>query len=196
VTASDGGFVQNSQVEVQRSGVSEASLLLRLPSAKLSGALASLGHLAPVRAESQSLQDITGAYDGARRRLADATAERTALLRALSKANTQVQITRLREQLSEVRGAISQARSSLEALSRRASTTEVAVTIYGTRHSASEGLTLHKGLRDVARVLLVVLVVLMIAAAVLVPVVALLAALITGRRWWRRYRRERVLNER
>ena len=86
LTVGDGGFVQNSHVQVQAAGTSEANLMLRLPSAKLDGALASLGQLAPVRAESQSLQDITDAYDAARRRLADAEAERQALLRALSAA--------------------------------------------------------------------------------------------------------------
>ena len=171
----------------------EASLTLSLPSAKLNAALASLGRLAPVRAESQSLQDITGTYDAARQRLSDATAERQALLRALAKASTEGQIDSLHERLSQNRGAIAQAGSALQAVSQRASTAEVEVTVLGDAHAGSEGLTLHRGLHDAGRVLVVTLVVLLIAVAVLVPLALAIAAMAVARRAWRRYRRERVL---
>lgn len=194
LAVSDGGYVQNSHVQVQQAGASEASLMLSLPSARLSAALASLAGLAPVRAESQSLQDITNTYDAARKRLSDATAERRALLSALSRATTQGQIDSLREQLSGARGAIAHARSALQAVSQRASTAEVEVTVVGDAKAASEGLTLHRGLHDAGRVLVVTLAVLLIAAAILVPLALLLVALVTARRAWRRYWRERVLD--
>jgi Domain of unknown function (DUF4349) len=194
LAVSIGGFVQSSHVQVQRGGASEANIMLRLPSAKLSAALSSLGALAPVRAESQSLQDITDAYDAARQRLADALAERQALLRALSAATTQGRIDSLREQLSQSRGAIAQARSGLQSISQRAGTAEVEVTVLGDAQSGQEGLTLHRGLHDAGRVLLVTLVVLLIAAAILVPLALLLPLLIMGRRAWRRYQRERTLD--
>lgn len=194
LAVSDGGFVQSSRVQVQQAGTSEANLMLRLPSERLSAAIASLERLAPVRAESQSLQDITDAYDAARRRLADATAERQALLRALSQASTQGQIDSLRERLSQARTAIAQARSALAGVSRRASTAEVEVTVLGDTHAGSEGLTLHRGLEDAGRVLTVTLIVLLLAAAGLVPSALALAALVTGRRAWLRYRRERALD--
>jgi hypothetical protein len=196
LAVSAGGFVQSSHVQVQTAGTSEANLMLRLPSAKLSATLASLGQLAPVRAESQSLQDITDAFDAARQRLADATAERQALLRALSAATTQGQIDSLRERLSQSRSAIAEARSALQAVSRRGSTAEVEVTVLGEAHAGSEGLTLHRGLHDAGRVLLVVVTVLLIAAAILLPLALLLTALLTGRRAWLRHRRERALDAR
>jgi hypothetical protein len=186
--------VQSSHVQVQRGGASEANIVLRLPSAKLSAALSSLGALAPVRAESQSLQDITNAYDAARQRLSDALAERRALLRALSAATTQGEIDSLREQIAQSRGTIAQARSGLRSVSQRAGTAEVEVTVLGDAQSAHEGLTLHHGLHDAGRVLLVTLVVLLIAAAILVPLALLLSLLISGRRAWRRYQRERALD--
>jgi hypothetical protein len=192
VTVSDGGFVQSSQVQMQREGASEASLDLRVPSARLAAALAALGQLAPVRAENQSLQDITGAYDAARRELADAVAERGALLRALSRAVTQGQIESLHKQLSLTGGAITRARSALHAVSARASTSALEVTVLGDA-PAGEGSTLHRGLHDAGEVLTVALVVLLIGAAVLVPLAILLAALILGGRAWRRYLRERAL---
>ena len=196
LAVSDGGFVQSSHVQVQQTGTSEAGLDLSLPSTKLSAALASLGQIAPVRAESQSLQDITNTYDAARQRLADATAERQALLRALSKASTEGQIDSLHERIAQNRGAIASAQSALQTVSQHASTAEVEVTVTGDGHTASEGLTLHRGLHDAGRVLVVTLAILLIAAAILVPLVLLLAALVTARRMWRRYQRERVLDAR
>jgi hypothetical protein len=193
LVVSDGGFVQSSHVNVGQ-GTGEANLTLSLPSAKLSAALAALGQLAPVHAESQSLQDITNTYDAARQRLSDATAERQALLRALSKAITEGQIDSLRERLSQNQGRIAQTRSALQVVSRRASTAEVEVTVVGDAHAGSEGLTLHRGLHDAGRVLVVTLVVLLIAAAILVPLALLLLALLTVRRAWLTYRRERALD--
>jgi hypothetical protein len=198
LATSFGGFVQSSQVQVltHQEGTSRAELDLRLPSAKLDGALASLGQLAPVRAESRSLQDITDAYDAARRRLGDASAERRALLRALAGASTESQIDSLHERLSRARGAIAQARSALQALSRRASTSEVEVAVVGDRPAVSEGLTLHRGLHDAGKVLVVTLAVVLIAIAILAPLALLLLALTTAGRAWRRYQRERVLDAR
>jgi hypothetical protein len=193
LTVRDEGFVQSSRVQVQQQGQSEATLMLKLPSARLGAALAALGALAPVRAQSQSLQDITDAYDAARQRLTDAMAEQRALLRALARATTQGQIDSLRERLSQARSAIAQARSGLRSVSQRVSSADVEVTVLGDRHSGGEGLTLHRGLHDAGRVLLVALTVLLITAAVLVPLALLLAALTGGGRAWRRYRRERAL---
>ena len=193
LAVSEGGFVQSSHVnEGEKTG--EANFTLSLPSAKLSATLASLGQLAPVRAENQSLQDITNTYNAARRRLSDAAAERQALLRALSKATTEGQIDSLHERLAQAGRAIAGARTALQAVSRQARTAEVEVTVLGDKSAGSEGLTLHRGLHDADRVLVVTLVVLLIAAAVLVPLALLIAALASARRAWRRYRRERILD--
>jgi hypothetical protein len=195
LATSEGGFVQSSHVDTGE-GAGEANLTLSLPSAKLSAALASLGALAPVRAESQTLQDITNTYDATRQRLSDATAERQALLRALAKASTAGEIDSLRERLAQNRGSIAQAHTALQAVSQRASTSEVEVTVIGDRSVGSEGLTLNRGLHDAGRVLVVTLAVLLIAAAVLVPLALVIFALAGGRRAWRRHQRERVLDAR
>jgi hypothetical protein len=189
----DGGFVQSSHVQVQQGRGGEATLTLRLPSEKLSTALASLEQIAPVREESQSLQDITNSYDAARQRLTDVEAGRQALLRALAKASTEGEIDSLRERLAQSRGALASAHSALEVVSRRASTAEVEVTVLGDAHAASEGLTLRRGLHDAGRVLTVTLVVLLIAAAALVPLALLLLGLAAAARVWRRRGREQVL---
>jgi hypothetical protein len=194
LAVSVGGFVQSSHVQVQQGGTSEASLMLRVPSAKLNSTLGSLAQLAAVRAETQSLQDITGTYDAAQRRLADSTAERKALLRALAAASTQGQIESLHERLSQARSAIAEARSTLQAVSQRASTAEVEVSVVGDSRAGGEGFTLSRGLHDAGRVLAVTLAGLLIAAAILVPLALLLGVLVTGRRAWHRRQRERALD--
>jgi Domain of unknown function (DUF4349) len=194
LTVRDGGYVQSSNVQVQQQGTSEATLALRLPSARLAAALAAIGRLAPVRAENQSLQDITGAYNAAHRQLSDAEAEQRALLRALASATTEAQIESLHARLAASRAAISRAQSSVNSITARASTSEVEVSIVGDTRADSEGLTLHKGLHDAGQVLLVVVIAILILAAVLVPLALLVAGVAGARRTWRRYQRERALD--
>jgi len=194
LTVHEGGYVQSSNVRVQQQGTSEGTLSLKIPSAKLSAALVAIGRLAPVRAENQSLEDITGAYEAAHRQLADALAERSALLRALASATTEGQIDSLHERLAQARGAISRAQAYVNAVSRKANTAEVEVNVLGDAHSANTGLTLHTGLHDAGRVLLVALIVILIALAVLVPLALVIAAILSGRGAWRRYQRERALD--
>jgi Domain of unknown function (DUF4349) len=188
-----GGFVSSAQVGVSKEGGGRAELALRLPAAKLGGTLSALGQLAPMLAESQSLQDITYAYDAARGRLSDAVAERQALLRALAAATTEGQIDSLRERISSARSSIGRASSELHAVSRRAASAEVEVVVVGTAPASGEGLTVHRGLHDAERVLVAAFVVLLVAAAVLVPLALLLGALALAGRAWRRWRRERLL---
>jgi hypothetical protein len=190
----EGGFVQRSQVHLQQGTAGEANLQLSLPSIRLSAALAALGRLAPVRAESQSLQDITDEYKAARSKLADAVAERQALLRALSKASTQGEIESLHARLSLAAGAITRARSAFQSVSRRGSTSAVEVTVLGDTHVSGGASTLNSALQDAGDVLKVALAVLIVALAVVVPL-ALLVAL--GAITWRASRRrlrERALS--
>jgi hypothetical protein len=193
LVVSEGGFVRHSQVEQSSARGGEATLALSIPSAKLSHTLAALGRLAPVRAESQSLQDVTGSYEAAKRRLADTVAERAALLRALARASSQGQIESLRRRLSLAGGAIADARSSLRSLSHRASNSSVEVTILAGGHPGGEGLTLDRGLHDAGRVLTVALIVVLVGLAGLVPALAALALALAATRRGRRLLRERAL---
>ncbi len=191
----DGGFVENSQVHRQRGAGGSAELRLSLPSARLSAALAALARLAPTRAESQSLQDITDEYDVARSKLADAVAERQALLRALARASTQSEIESLHARIALAASAVTRARNAFQAASQRGSSSTVEVTVLGDAHAADAARsTLSQGLHDALDVLKVALDVLLVALAVLVPlaIVALLIAI--GVRASRRYLRERTLS--
>jgi hypothetical protein len=190
----DGGFVQSSQVRLQHGAGGEANLQLSLPSARLSAALAELARLAPTRAQGQSLQDITGEYDAARARLADAVAERQALLRALAKASTQGEIESLHARLSLAGGAISRARTALHSVSKRGSNSAVEVTVLGDLHATGGGSTLSGALHDAGDVLKAALAVLIVALAVLVPLAVLAAMLTLALRASRRRLRERALS--
>jgi hypothetical protein len=194
LAARDGGFVQNSQVRLQRGTGGEATLQLSLPSARLSAALAELARLAPTRAQSQSLQDITDEYGAARTKLADAVAARQALLRALSKASTQGQIESLRARLSLAGGAIAQARTAFQSVAKRGSNSAVEVTVLGDAHASAGESTLSKALNDAGDVLKVALAVLIVALAVLVPLALLAAIVAIAWRVSRRRLRERALS--
>jgi len=194
LTVRDGGYVQSSNVQVQQQGTSEATLALKLPSARLGAALAAIGRLAPVRAENQSLQDITNSYNAAHQQLSDAIAQRQALLRALAAATTEGQIDSLRERLAEARNAVAHAQNAFNALSKRASTAEVEVSVIGNAKAETEGLTVHRALSDAGHILLITLTAILILAAVILPIALALAAILAARRAIIRYRRERALN--
>jgi len=191
-TVAAGGFVQSARVQTQQGSPGEALLTLVLPSAKLRSTLAQLERIAPVRAETQSLQDITSEYRAAAGRLASARAERAALLRALARATTQAAIESLHARLAAAADQISAAERQQASISRRASRAQVEVTVLGQAHHAG-GSTLGRGLKDAAKVLTVTLAVLVVAVAVLLPLSLLLVVLMGGGRLWRRQRRERVL---
>jgi hypothetical protein len=195
LTVREGGIVQSSQVHLESGTAGEADLHLSLPSVHLSTALAALARLAPTRAESQSLQDITDEYDAAKRKLSDVVAERQALLRALSRASAQGEIESLHARLSLASGAITSDREAFESISKRGSSSNVEVSVIGDAHDVSGGgLSVSRGLHDAGDVLRVSLAVLLIALAVLLPLAVLVALAVFGRRATRLRLRERALS--
>jgi hypothetical protein len=196
LTVEAGGFVESSKVELQRGAAGEASLTLKLPSAKLAAVLARLQRLAPVRAETQSLQDLSGQYDAVGARLSAARAERDALLRALAKAETAPALESLHQRIAQADGTIAAAEREQARISHTASQAQVEVTVLSEAPHASTGLTLGNGLSDAGHVLATALAVALIALAVLIPLGLILAVLLAGARGLRRQRRERALDAR
>ena len=194
VVIAEGGYVANSQVQVEKAGSSNATLNLSVPSARLARTLAALGRLGAVRAETQSQQDITDSYGAAKRALADAVAERAALLRALGAATTQAEIESLHQRLAISGRAIARTRTAFGSISRQAANANVEVTVLGDGHTNSGGLTLHSGLHDAGRVLEVALIVLLITLAALVPILLVGFAVALAARAIRRGARERALS--
>jgi hypothetical protein len=196
-TQAAGGYVQLSQVRTsdQNGG---ATFVLRVPTAKLDDALASLSKLGHVRAMEQSANDITGAYDGAQARLADARAERRGLLRALGKATTTQEIASLKARIADNRRELNRLQSEFNALRRRANyaTIQVEVTGRARKQPVTPGGSWDPGdaAHDALRVLEVGAGVALIGLAVLVPLGLLGGAAGLTARTVRRRRREAALN--
>jgi len=196
-TQAAGGYVQLSQVRTADRNAG-ATFVLRIPTAKLDDALASLSKLGHVRAMEQSANDITGAYDSAQSRLADARAERRGLLRALGKATTAQEITSLKARIADNRSALNRLQSEFNAVRRRANYATIQVDVTGRARtqpvtpggSWSPGDAAH----DALRVLEVAAGVALIGLAVLIPLAILGTAGGLAAGALRRRRRESALN--
>ena len=197
-TQAAGGYVQLSQVRTgdQNGG---ATFVVRVPTAKLDDALASLSKLGHVRAMEQSANDITGAYDGAEARLADARAERRGLLRALGKATTAQEIASLKARIADNRRELNRLQSEFNAVRRRANyaTVQVEVTGRARKQPVTPGGSWDPGdaAHDALRVLEVAAGVALIGFAVLVPLAVLGTAGGFAAGALRRRRREAALGE-
>jgi hypothetical protein len=172
-TQAAGGFVQSSQIATG-DGRSTASFVLRVPTSRLDDALARLSRLGHVKSLQQSADDITGAYDGASARLAEARAERRGLLRALAKANSAQEITSLRARIADNRRELQRYQREFSALRNRANYATVGVDVTGTKRkqaAAPSGGSWTPGdaAHDAVRVLEVSAGVALIALAVLIP---------------------------
>jgi uncharacterized protein DUF4349 len=172
-TQATGGFVQSSQVATG-DGRSTASFVLRVPTSRLDDALARLSKLGHVKSLQQSADDITGAYDGASARLAEARAERRGLLRALAKATTAQQINSLRARIADNRRELQGYQRQFNAVRNRANFATVGVDLTGVarKQAAAPGhgsWTPGDAAHDAVRVLEVSAGVALIALAVLVP---------------------------
>jgi uncharacterized protein DUF4349 len=196
-TQAAGGYVQLSQV---RTGDDNggATFVLRVPTAKLDDALASLSKLGHVRAMEQSANDISGAYDSAQSRLADARAERRGLLRALGKATTAQEITSLKARIADNRRELNRLQSEFNAVRRRATYATIQVDVTGRprKQEPTPGGSWDPGdaAHDALRVLEVAAGVALIGLAVLIPltVIGTAGGLAAGA--WRRRRREAALS--
>ncbi|HEX2086557.1 MAG TPA: DUF4349 domain-containing protein [Solirubrobacteraceae bacterium] len=193
----------DSDAIVQRSTVSEqdgrgfARYDLRVPASRLEETLAALSRLAHVTSRSASTQDITRAYVSATDRLDDARAERNALLKALERADTDVEAEAIRRQIRLARDRIAIAERDVAALQRRADRARVTVTVRSTGRKSPEGAwTPGDALDDAGRILEVAAGVVVVTAAALVPVAILgLLGVLAGRAV-RRRRREAALDVR
>ncbi len=194
VTGAYGGYVQSSQVKDGTDG-GQAYLVLVLPTGRLALALGELSRLAHVQSTNQATNDITDAYDSARRQLADDATQRQALLHALANATTQGQIDSLRGQVELVGGRIDRDRVALDSVNRQSRTSQVNVTIARSPASApSAGWTIGNALSDAGTILKTMAAVALLTGTVTAPVLLSLATLLAAGRAVRRTRRERALD--
>jgi hypothetical protein len=173
----------------------EAVFELRIPTARLDDALAALSRLGHVAERRQDLQDITASFVSLRDRLADARAERRALLRALGGATTKAQVDSLRARLRIARATIGRLNGDVASLRRRADLARVGVTVRGVQDGgAGGGWSPRDALGDALRVLEVMAAVAVVALAVAVPLALVGLAAALAARSLRRRERERALD--
>ncbi len=193
-----GGYVQTSRVDTN-GNQANATLVVKIPSAKLDTGIASLSKLAHVKGRSQQAEDVTDQREVLEARVRDARADRDGVRLRLSKATTDAERSKLRAQLDRASRRVTQRQRSLSELGQAVSFATVELTIDGDRRGGAapppEGRwTPGDALGDALRVLEVIAGVLVIALAVLIPVglIALLGGL--AGRIVVRHRRERALD--
>jgi hypothetical protein len=203
VIGQENGIVNRSSVTQTGSADGNAFMQLSVPSSALAQTMTKLSQLtyARVASRTDNSQDVNNQYIQAKRRLADAQALRTSLLKQLANAVTTEQVDSLKAQIRDAGRSISSDESSLAALNHRIAYSNISLTIFAgaqppvtPTHHGSSGFTLGKATHDAGRVLVVVAGVLLIGLAVLLPVAAIAALA-----WWvggmvTHRRRERALD--
>jgi hypothetical protein len=194
------GIVSNSSVTAGGTG-GYAQFQLSVPSASLGQTMAALSALqyAHVASRTDTTQDVNDQYLADVRRLADARALRTSLLKQLANAATQAQIDSLTARIHDAEASISSDEATLRKLNRQIAFSQVTLTVSagsapGPVSHGGGGFTLGRAAHDAGRVLAVAAGVVLIVAAALVPL-----ALIAAVGWWiatlvRRRRREQALD--
>ena len=202
VVQAQNGVVLNSNVTATSGPGGNAEFSLSVPSANLGPAMAALSRLrgASVVSRNDTSQDVTGSVGGAGRRLADARALRTALLRKLALATTTNAIDALQLQIRDANASIASDLATLRGLQRQVANSHIELTVnaitpvYHPRPTHSGGFTIGRAAHDAGRVLVVAAGVALIALAVLAPLSLLAAlALWLGHRV-RQRRREQALD--
>ncbi|MDQ6607013.1 MAG: DUF4349 domain-containing protein [Actinomycetota bacterium] len=200
VVGAESGIVNHSAVTATGGSDGYAEFDLSVPSAKLADTMTRLTSLryANVASRTDASQDVNNQYVSDVRRLADARALRTSLLKQLAKALTQVQIDSLKTQIRDAEASISRAEATLGSLQHRIGFSQISLTINAGAVPAPDksqgGFTIGKAAHDAGRVLTVAAGVALIALAALVPVGLVAALALWIGLTLRRRRREHALD--
>jgi hypothetical protein len=175
VVGAANGVVSHSTVTAAGGTGGFADFQLSVPSATLPQTMAQLSRLrgASVVSRTDATQDITGSFVSANRRLVDARALRTALLRQLANAVTTGQIDSLRARIRDAEASIASDLATLNALRRQVGFSQISITISTSpapRPVTGGGFTIGRAARDAGRVLTVAAGVALISLAVLLPI--------------------------
>ena len=197
------GTVQSSHITAAtaRSGGGAAYFTLSFPTSNLQAAMTQLSRLryAAVSSRTDASQNVGGQYAGDHRRLVDAQALRTSLLKELQTAYTPTAIDSIKAQLRLAERQIASWQATLHSLQHQIGNSDVSVQINSgglpfVPVARSGGFTIHRALHDAGRVLVVSAGVALITLAVLVPVGLVAALLMWLWVWLRQRRREHALD--
>ena len=191
-----GGYVRQSSVSSGSSGEDGASFDVRVPSARLSAAIAALSHLGRVRSETNTTNDVSGQLGALRRSLGDVRAERASVLRQLSAASSAERVATLKNRLRALEAQIARVQAQLRALSARVNYTSLALSLTPeeSKGASSGNLTPGGAAKDAAGILEAALAVLVLAAAALLPLAAIAIAGWSAIALTRRRLREQALD--
>jgi len=197
------GTVQSSHITAatRGSGGGAAYFTLSFPTSNLQAAMTQLSrlHYASVSSRTDASQNVGGQYAGDHRRLVDAEALRTSLLKQLQTAYTPSDIDSIKAQLRLAERQVTSWQAALHSLQHQIGNSDVSVQINSgglpfVPVARSGGFTIHRALHDAGRVLVVSAGVALITLAVLVPVGLLGALLMWLWVWLRQRRREHALD--
>jgi Domain of unknown function (DUF4349) len=195
------GVVNHSTVTATGGQDGYGDFQLSVPSANLADTMTRLSSLryANIASRTDVSQDVNNQYVSDVRRLADAKALRTSLLKQLAQAVTQVQIDSLNAQIHDAEASISSAEGTLGSLKHQIGFSQIELTINAgavpiAHKTHSSGFTIGKAAHDAGRVLTVAAGVALIALAALVPVGLVVALALWIGLTLRRRRREQALD--
>lgn len=189
------GYVASSNVRSTQGGRGRARFELMIPATKYQQTLARLSGLAHVRSRSQSTEDITTEFDGARRALSAARARVAAARAHLAGAESDAARASARHLLERAKFSERQALRRVRANQARVSFVPLELTIVADNSAeAADQNTIEKAIDRAGAILTGMLAALIVALAVLVPLGLVLAGVIFGLRRSRRVRHERVID--
>jgi hypothetical protein len=194
------GIVNHSTVTAAGGSDGYAEFQLSVPSSTLSQTMTELSQLrgASVVSRTDATQDINGQFVSTGRRLADARALRSALLKQLADATTTTQIDSLKAQIRDAEASISSDQATLRRLNQQVNYSQITLTmnarVLAAPVSSGSSFTIGRAAHDAGRVLTVAAGVGLIGLAALVPI-----GLVGAAAWWlaagiRRRRRESALD--
>lgn len=201
ITRAAGGFVATSSVNTGTRGRGIGSFALTVPSSRLDATVGKLADLGTVTRQEQQSTDITGTFDATQARLADAKAERRALLRSLAKATTSGEIASLRSRIADNRSRIATLDAQVGRLRQRSDRTTITLTVNAPAGDAQAATdddgtwSLGDAAHDAGRLLGTVTGVLLVGAGALLPLALLGGLAFAGHRLRRRRAREAALGD-
>jgi hypothetical protein len=190
------GIVLGSSVSGGSEGDAGAEFELLIPSARLSGALATFSDIAEVHSRHESSNDITAPTVTTGELLQDSHARIDGLLNQLADTDTETEREAVEAQLRSERRHAAGLKSQLTNLQRRAGFSHVSLRIEsGGSSSPSSGGSWDVGdaIGDAGQILAVAAAVAVVGLAVLAPIALIALLLWLGNRAWVRQRRERAL---
>src|SRR5437764_8385614 len=157
VVGQENGVVQSSTVTASSGPGAYAQFQMSVPRSDLARTMASLStlHYARVSSRTDTTPDVNDEYQRDVRKLADARALRTSLLKQLANATTQSQIESLTAQIHDAEASISSDEATLRQLEHHINYSQISLTVNTPVlvpvQSGSSGFTLGRAAHDAGR---------------------------------------------